>query len=106
MEYFNTKINQLVEKGTTQLDHPLDAVKNVSTALSIGEEKEKEILDFFVKGKDYTAFGVTQAMTYYAQNSEDADLQYELEQQAVEILEEIEQYDKPAKKVRTPRSEN
>ena len=56
---------------------------------------EKDILDFFIKGSDFSPFGITQAMTYYAHSKADADTQYQLEQQAVEILVGAEGYDKP-----------
>ena len=97
-DYFTRKIQQLEEVGKKKLEHPFEVVKNVSKSLSISEDKQADLLNYFTQGADTTAFGVCQALTYLGQVCEDADLQFELEKEAVSMLENIETYDKPMKK--------
>jgi hypothetical protein len=93
-EYLGAKINELVEKGNKELNHPIDTIKNVSKHLSISDEKEKSILNYFIKSGDTNAFGVTQALTYYAQHNATPEERYEIEQESVLILDNIEEFDK------------
>jgi hypothetical protein len=97
-DYFTAKIQHLEAKGKKELEHPFEVIKNVSKSLSFSEDKQADLLNYFTKGADTTAFGVCQALTYYAQACDDADLQYDLEQEAVAMLDNIESYDKPMKK--------
>lgn len=97
-DYFTAKIRHLEEIGRKKLDHPFEVVKNVSKNLSFSEEKQAELLNYFTQGGDTTAFGVCQALTYYGQVCEDADTQFEMEKEAVAMLENVESYDKPMKK--------
>jgi hypothetical protein len=57
-EYFSGKIQELEQKGLEKLNNPLDCCKNVTKSLSISEEKERNILNYFVQSGDFTAFGV------------------------------------------------
>lgn len=100
-EYLGAKIHELVEKGNQELDNPMDCVKNVTKSLSIPEEKEKNILNYFIQGGDTNAFGVTQALTYYAQHDATPEERYEIEHQSVTILDEIKTFDKTDLKVKT-----
>jgi hypothetical protein len=97
-EYFTRKIQHLEQLGKTKLEHPFEVVKNVSKNLAFSEEKQADLLNYFTQGGDTTAFGVCQALTYFGQVCEDADFQFELEKEAVTMLENIEVYDKPMKK--------
>jgi hypothetical protein len=97
-DYLGNWVSDLITKGTKPLEHPLDCVKNVSSALKISEEKEKEILNFFIKSADFTGFGVTQAITLFAHTKADADEQYELEKASVSVLDRMSQYDRPVPK--------
>lgn len=92
-EYLGARINEIIEKGNRELEHPMEAVKNVSRHLKISEEKEKSILNYFVKGSDTNAFGVTQALTYYAQHDADPEERFEIENKAVYILDEMDKFD-------------
>lgn len=94
-DYLGSKIHELVEMGNKELEHPMETVKNVSKHLSVSEEKEKSILNYFVKGGDTTAFGVTQALTYFAHQDASPEERFEIESNAVEVLTGIEQFDKP-----------
>ena len=93
-EYLGAKIHELTEKGNKELQHPIETIKNVSKHLSISEEKEKNILNYFIKSGDTNAFGVTQALTYFAQHNATPEERYEIETESVLILDNIEQFDK------------
>ena len=83
-----------MEKGNKELNHPIETIKNVSKHLSISEEKESSILNYFIKSGDTNAFGVTQALTYYAQHNASPEERYEIEAESVLILDLIEEFDK------------
>lgn len=93
-EYLGAKIHELVEKGNKELNHPIETIKNVSKHLSISEEKESSILNYFIKSGDTNAFGVTQALTYFAQHNASPEERYEIETESVIILDSIEEFDK------------
>ncbi len=94
-EYLGKAIQRIEEKGAQPLAHPVDAVKNVAKDFSMSEEKEKAILDYFVRGADSTPFGITQAITYYAHKDAGADEQYELERTALAVVDNSDKYDRP-----------
>jgi hypothetical protein len=93
-EYLGAKIHELVAKGNKELTYPIETIKNVSKHLSISEEKESSILNYFIKSGDTNAFGVTQALTYYAQHNASPEERYEIESESVLILDSIEEFDK------------
>jgi hypothetical protein len=93
-EYLGAKIHELTEKGNKELNHPIETIKNVSKHLSISEEKESSILNYFIKSADTNAFGVTQALTYYAQHNASPEERFEIEQESVLILDSIEEFDR------------
>jgi uncharacterized protein (DUF433 family) len=93
-EYLGAKIHELIAKGNVELNHPIETIKNVSKHLSISEDKESSILNYFIKSGDTNAFGVTQALTYYAQHNASPEERYEIEIESVMILDSIEEFDK------------
>jgi hypothetical protein len=93
-EYLGAKIHELIEKGNKELNYPIETIKNVSKHLSISEEKESSILNYFIKSGDTNAFGVTQALTYFAQHNASPEERYEIETESVMILDSIEEFDK------------
>jgi hypothetical protein len=93
-EYLGAKIHELTEKGNKELEYPIETIKNVSKHLSISEEKESSILNYFIKSGDTNAFGVTQALTYYAQHNASPEERYEIEMESVVVLDLIEEFDK------------
>jgi hypothetical protein len=95
-DFLRKKISELNEYSEVELTHPIETVKNVSRFLNITEEKEKNILDFFMRGGDFTAMGVSQALTFYAHETKDADEAHDFESAAVEILPKIKEMDKPS----------
>jgi hypothetical protein len=101
-EYLGAKIHELIEKGNKELNHPIETIKNVSKHLSISEDKESSILNYFIKSGDTNAFGVTQALTYFAQHNASPEERYEIESESVMILDSIEEFDKAEIKRVTP----
>ena len=95
-EYLGATIDKLEGNGTSELNHPIDAIANISRDLNFSEEKQKDLLAYFMQSSDLTGFGVAQAVTYFAHKKADADEQFELEAVAMDIVSNIEKYDKPA----------
>jgi hypothetical protein len=95
-DFLASKIAELNEYAEVDLKHPIETVKNVSKFLNITEEKEKSILYFFMRGGDFTAMGVSQALTFYAHETKDADEAHEMESVAIDILPKIKDMDKPS----------
>ena len=94
-DFLRRKITELNQYAEQELKHPIETVKNVSKLLNITEEKEKSILDFFMRSGDISSMGVSQAITFYAHETKDADESHDLESAAIEILPKIKDLDKP-----------
>jgi len=104
-EYLGKRISEVIQLGSKELEHPMDAIKAVSNELMFSEEKANDLLNIFIKSGDMINFGIVQSLTLYANTKADADTQYELEQQAVQVLENMSQYDKPLPKKSTKTQE-
>jgi hypothetical protein len=96
-DYLGNVLTELSMKGSKLLEHPIDAVQNISLSLGFSEERKSELLSYFVQGGDTTGFGAVQSLTYLAQKVY-PDLRYELETASVNILDNIDSYDRPAVK--------
>lgn len=94
-EYLGAKVNKLERLASKELKNPYDTVKNVCASFNSSEEKEKTIMDYFIRGADASPFGVAQALTYYAHKNAGADERYDLEAEAMTVMEKIDDYDKP-----------
>jgi hypothetical protein len=99
-EYIGKRIAKFEEVGDWTLQNPVDCIKNVTKALTISAEKENEILKYFTQGGLNNAFGVAQALTFFAHETKSPDEQHDLECASVEVLENIQAYDKPFVKER------
>jgi hypothetical protein len=95
-EYLGQTIDKLEGNGTLPLSHPIDAITNISRDLNFSEDKQKDLLAYFMQSSDLTGFGVAQAVTFFAHSKSDADEQFELEAVAMDIVTNINKYDKPA----------
>jgi hypothetical protein len=94
-EYLNGVVEKVKEKGLEEVKFPSDAIKNVGSYLQLTEDQTTAILNHFIDGGDRTAFGVAQAVTYYAHEVEDADLEFQLEASGLELVEKMSEFDKP-----------
>lgn len=52
-------------------------------------------MNYFIKSGDANAFGVTQALTYFAQYNATPEERFEIETNSVLILDNIDDFDKP-----------
>ena len=100
VDYLGQSIDKLEGNGTKMLTNPIDTITNISRELNFSEEKQKDRLSYFMQSSDLTGFGVAQAVTYFAHAKADADQQFELEAVAMDIVTNIEKFDKPAQAVK------
>lgn len=100
-KYLNSVVDRL-SNANRELEHPVDAVRNVAKLFSYSEAEEKAILDSFSRSRDTSKFGIMQAMTFAAQ-SRDADRGYEIEMDAMKMYQRVpvERIDKPYEEKRT-----
>ena len=84
-EYLKAKIAELEKTSETEVDAQT-VVQVVGKKLAFTEETIRGVFDHFIRGGDITAGGVMQAVTSYAQVVPDADLAFDLENQAVEAM--------------------
>jgi hypothetical protein len=61
-EYLGQSIPKLEDGGAERLNHPVDAITNISHELNFSDEKQKDLLAFFMESGDITAFGAAQAV--------------------------------------------
>lgn len=93
-EYWNKVISDITEKAVIKLEHPIECTKNVCKSLALTEQQTENVLNYFMDGGQRTRFGVSQALTYLAHETPDSDLQYDLEDKAMELIPVMGQYDK------------
>lgn len=99
-EFLGESIAKLIEKNK-ELEHPSDAVFNICNKMNISEERQKDILSIFMKSGDSTSFGLSQALTFFAHDKAGADMQYDLEMGSLEVVNNVQNYDKPVPKKTT-----
>lgn len=99
-EFLGESIAKIIEQNQ-ELQHPTDAVVNICNKLSISEEKQSDILNYFIKSGDMTSFGLSQSLTYFAHAKADADEQYDIEIASLEVVDNVKEYDKPLPKKTT-----
>ena len=93
-DYVSGAIKVYEEKCGLKLEHPIDAIKNVSKEFKFGQEKEAAILDYFFQSGDNSGFGLVQAVTLYAHKNADADDQFEMESLVPVLVDNMKRYDK------------
>ena len=76
-------LDRLEEKAERKIDDPAKAVELVGTQLRYTEEQRNGILNAFIDGGQRTAGGVLHAITAYAQQVEDPDAAFDLENTAL-----------------------
>lgn len=91
-DYLEHWVNEIRERNV-ELKHPVEAVNNVCKFAGLTEEKTKSIVNYFVQSADRTSFGLSQALTWFAQET-GADEQYELEIAAEKIGTRTHEFDR------------
>ena len=92
-EYVGKFVSELEEKAGYEIKRPTETIEKVSNALAFTSEQRSSIMKAFIEGGDNTSGGVMQALTYFAQQVDDADMQHEIELQAVDILDKVRVFD-------------
>lgn len=93
-DYLTAKVHELVLLGGKEVTNKVDVIKNVSKEFSYDKPKEEKLLEYFLGQNDTTAFGVVQALTLYAhRNTKNADEQYEMEDEAMLVLNHMGRFD-------------
>jgi hypothetical protein len=77
-------------RGKEEIQHPQNAVINSCKILGISEGSADSIMKLFIKSKDTRRSGLVGAITYFAQEQDDADLQMEIENKVSELLTSTE----------------
>jgi hypothetical protein len=73
VDYVQSWVDELQELTTIKVDKPVDAVQIVARQLSFGEKAADEILAWFIDGADTSAWGLVQAVTAWAQDTDDVE---------------------------------
>lgn len=88
IEFLAGEVAKLEAKAGKPIEGAVtEAVEFVSNKLKWTEEQQAGILDHFIKGGQFTAGGILNAVTSYAQTVESADEAFDLENSAIEALE-------------------
>lgn len=96
-DHLGVMVQKLADLNNIKLEYPVDAVQNVCKTLSIDEAHKTEILQYFLGDGMKTAAGLYNAITRETQKM-DADTQYEIEGNALDLMFKHKAYDKPFSK--------
>ena len=92
-EYLGNWVSELVNVGEKSLKHPAEVVKNIGKSLALYDSEIDQILGYFIEAGVSNAFGVSQSITHFAHETNDADLQFEMESAGLDILYSIQSFD-------------
>lgn len=81
-----------LEGKNSVLKNPVQVVENTASYLRFSEQKKSDLMNYFLKNGDPTAFGVINTLTEYAQDG-NADDRYEYELVALDVLDKIPSFD-------------
>jgi hypothetical protein len=84
--YVEKVVRELEAKAGVEVTKPEETVKAVVAAAGIPKALEDAVFANFIRGGQLTAGGVMQAVTATAQDQDNADLAYELEGLATDVL--------------------
>jgi Domain of unknown function (DUF932) len=88
VDYMRKVIRDLTQKAGKPIEGKLDEqVKLVTKKLGFDEETQDRVFDMFVKGGQFTAGGVLQAVTAAAHGTKDADKAADIEAAGLKALE-------------------
>jgi hypothetical protein len=82
---FEAVVSKLKGNADTQVKEPVQAVNNVVTAIGLTEDTKAMLLKNFLDEKDYTQWGLTNAITATARQLPEPDLQVKIETKASDI---------------------
>jgi hypothetical protein len=86
-DYLARLVAGLEEKAGTPVTSPAETVPAICAGLGMTQDEQKAILDAFILGSQWTAGGVAQAVSAYAQTVAEPDRAYAVELLAVDAME-------------------
>jgi len=92
-EYLGQLTTKLQRAKDILIENEVAIIENVSNAINIPEQYRQNILRYFLKDGDNSAFGVYNAITRESQKMS-PDMQFEIESDAFEILPKMKSFDK------------
>jgi len=85
---FNLRLNQYREAAEIVIDaDPVESVREISTQLKLTDGEQKGVLAHLIRGSDLSVWGMANAVTRTAADSEDYDRATELESAGAKVLE-------------------
>lgn len=88
VNYMKQVIRDLTQKAGKPIEGKLeDQVRVVTKKLGFDQETQDRVFDMFVRGGQFTAGGVLQAVTAAAQGTSNPDAAYDIEAQGIKALE-------------------
>lgn len=94
-DYLHDLKDRMLQQGSREIEYPQAAVQNVGSHLSISQDEQEQVLRYFLRSGDETAFGLAQAVTFHAQAVENPERQHELEGSLSSILGKMDEFDVP-----------
>jgi hypothetical protein len=85
-DYVEAKVRELEAKSGAPVDN-VDDVKAITKRLRFTDEETDGVLGMFIRGGQMTAGGIVQAVTAYTQTIQDADRAFDLNGEAVKVLD-------------------
>jgi hypothetical protein len=86
-DYVQAHVDRLTETAGTEVTDAVKTVEFVSKELSFTDAQRDGILDHFIKGHQFTAGGVMQAVTSFSRTVENGDTAHDLEMVGVKAME-------------------
>lgn len=88
-EKFARMIAKVKKSTTTEIEDATSAVENVIEANEISEEKKDALLEYFLRDYNKTQFGLAQAVSRLAQDTDDTDEADKLESLAGKLMLQV-----------------
>jgi len=86
-DYFKAQVEQLKEASqTSRIKNPIKAMEVISKEIGLSEFESNSILERLIRDRDYTKYGMTNAVTNLANGIESYDRASELEQLGGRVL--------------------
>ena len=83
-----------IELANQPLKRPTPVAQAVIPTIGVPLEHQEDVLRYFFESGDLSAFGLSQAATFYAKECGDSELQMKLEESALEIMEAAINHDR------------
>lgn len=85
-EYLTAAVTRLEARAGEEVGTSEDAVRDLTKPLGYTQEQVAGIMDYYVRGGQFTRGGVVNAITAYSQTVEDGDTAHDLDARATQLL--------------------